>query len=227
MAGLADKGAQKPATVTVGIVTGLAKESVIARKLAGGKVACAAAVPQNARWLSRKLIADEGATRLLSFGICGALEPGLPPGSLIIGSQVVARTGKWDADATWLRELMEKLPAAHIGPVWGAERIAGTLAAKRHLYQSTQCLAVDTESHCVAQAAQEARVPFAVVRAVCDTAEQPLPSAALVPLRADGAPDLPGIFRDLLRRPGQLRALIALARASNRAFKALGTLTSI
>ena len=144
----------------LGILCGLASEAALLRSLdgLGGIVmACAGARPQQARWLARDLV-KRGATRLLSFGIAGALEPGLPTGSLVIGTQIAAADQLTACQARWIDQLAQSLPTAHCGPVWGSETVIATLAAKRALYERSRCLTVDMESHCVAQVATEARL---------------------------------------------------------------------
>jgi adenosylhomocysteine nucleosidase len=206
--------------MVLGVLTGLKREAEIALKLSP-HVACAAAEPQKARWLVRKLIAETGVTHLLSFGIAAGLEPGLSAGTLVIGSQIKSRDGSWDTDAAWVRELTERLPTAQVGALWGSERIVGAPAAKQHLYESTQCLALDMESHVVAQLAHQARLPFMAVRVICDTAEQTVPPAALLSLCADGTPDMAAIFGNLMRHPRQIGDLIKLGKASGTAFREL------
>jgi adenosylhomocysteine nucleosidase len=82
-------------------------------------------------------------------------------------------------------------------------------------------LAVDLESDIVARAAAEAGIPFAALRAIADPVERDLPPAALLPLAADGRPDLAGVFASVLRRPRQLAALLGLRQEMRRALRAL------
>ncbi|KGM29986.1 hypothetical protein P409_35775, partial [Inquilinus limosus MP06] len=70
----------------LGILTGLAREAEIARRVSP-LVACSASDPARAERLARDL-AGQGATALLSFGIAGGLAPDLPTGALVIGTAV-------------------------------------------------------------------------------------------------------------------------------------------
>jgi len=204
----------------LGILCGLAKEASVARRIGNAEVACAAARPQKARWLARELI-KHGATRLLSFGVAGALEPGLPVGTLVLGTQVTSRDGLWTCDPKWLDELSQKLPMAHCGGIWGSEILIPTAAEKRALYEKSRCLIVDMESQCAAQIASEANIPFAVVRAVCDTSDMQVPPAVMAMIDENGGTNYKGVFLQILRRPQQIPDLIHVACGMQKAFKAL------
>ena len=169
----------------LGILCGIEAEAAIARKVANADVACAGARPQKARWLARELV-KRGAKRLMSFGIAGGLEPGLPIGSMIIGAQVAAFDGIWACDSPWVGELMQKFPQAHCGGVWGSETIISTAREKRTLYEKSRCLIVDMESQCAAQIAAEAKLPLAVLRVVCDSADMDVPPVVMAAIAEDG-----------------------------------------
>jgi adenosylhomocysteine nucleosidase len=205
----------------LGILCGLEVEAALARKVKDARVGCAAARPQQARWAARELMA-QGATKLLSFGLAGGLEPGLPAGTIIIGTGVQAIDAQWQCDEAWVADLRRRLPGAHCGPVWGSEVIITRARDKRSCYEKSRCLATDMESHAVAQIAAEANVPFAVLRVVADTDAMDVPPAALVPLRGDGRVDLGRVLWNLSRHPGQLRGLIALGLHTRKAMKMLG-----
>lgn len=200
-----------------GVLTGLAAE---ARLVRAGVVRCAAADPQKARHLMQDMIAS-GVRRCISFGLAGGLEPGLPPGTIVIGSHVVCRDGSWPCDQEWQQQLVATLPAAQVGGVWGTDTIIAGAADKARLHHHSHCLIADMESHIVAECAATARLPFAVVRVICDPVDFTLPAAALLPLRADGAPNLAGVLWALLRRPAQLPDLLRLGQHHQRAMKAL------
>jgi adenosylhomocysteine nucleosidase len=206
----------------LGILCGLEQEASLARQVNGGMVACAAAQPQKARWLARELIA-KGATRLISFGVAGGLEPGLPIGSMILGIHVASRDGIWTCDKDWLNQLSQKLPAAHCGGVWGSEILIPTAADKRALYEKSRCLIVDMESQCAAQIAAEASIPFAVLRAVCDASDMEVPPALMAAIGENGSTNYKGAILHLLRHPGQIAGLFHVYRGINKALKTLET----
>ena len=111
--------------------------------------------------------------------------------------------------------------------MWGSPELITTPAEKQAIYQTTHCLALDMESQAVAQAAAENRLPFAVVRAVSDTAAMGVPPAASVPLKPDGTIDGVGVMGSILRHPRQMPELIRLGKGARIAMSALETIAQI
>jgi len=98
----------------------------------------------------------------------------------------------------------------------------GSTAAKALAFSQTGAVAADMESSAVAEVASAARVPFLVVRAIVDTAQDALPEVAL---SAAGAGEerlrLSRLLATLARTPGELPALIRLAHRYRTASRAL------
>lgn len=113
--------------------------------------------------------------------------------------------------------------ASQLGPVSGtllaARCVIGTVSAKAEAWRATQADAVDIETAAVLDVAEG--LPIAVLRAVCDPAEQNLPAAALNALTARGRIDVGSVMWSVARRPGQIGGLIALGRDAGMARKAL------
>ena len=94
--------------------------------------------------------------------------------------------------------------------------------SKALAFRQTGAVAADMESSAVAEVACAERVPFLVVRAIVDTAEDAVPEVAL---------SATGVGRDrlrigrllasLARTPGELPALIRLARRYRSASRVL------
>jgi adenosylhomocysteine nucleosidase len=193
-------------TVEIGIVVGLAAEARIVRRL-GHPIAVGGGGAAGAEAAARQLVAD-GAAGLLSFGLCGGLDPALRPGALLIPDAVL--------DGATRHATGPAIAARFGGPtphlLLGASQVAATATEKRWLRETTGADAVDLESGAVARVAAEVGLPFAVLRAVCDPAEQDLPPAALVALDGKGAIGLVRVLASLAARPAQLPALLALAR---------------
>jgi len=206
--------------MTLGILCGLEAEAAIARRVEGAAVACAAARPQKARWLARELV-KKGVTRLLSFGIAGALEPGLPIGSLVIGAQVSSSDGLWHCDNAWVNDLSRKLPEAHCGGVWGSEVLVPTARDKDMLYRKSRCLIVDMESQIAAQVAAETGLPLGVLRAVCDSSDMDVPPIVMAAIAEDGRINHLRAIVHILRHPSQIPNLFHVGRGTSRALKVL------
>ena len=204
----------------LGILCGLEQEAVLARKVPNAIVACAAARPGKARALAKELV-EQGATRLLSFGVAGALDPDLKIGDVIIGNKIVSTKGEWACDRDWYASLLKKNHAAHEASVFGSEMLVPTAEEKRTLYLTSHCSIVDMESQCAAEVAAEKRLPLAVVRAVCDTAYMHVPPVVMAAISEDGSVDVSRAIWHLLKRPRQIPDLIHVTRGIDAAIRAL------
>ena len=210
--------------MTVGAVTGLAAEAALARDF-GLAVAVGAGTRAGTEAAIAELLARP-VLGLVSFGIAGGLAPGLPTGTVLLPAAIRGSDGSahW-VDIDWHERLAKAARAAKlavlVGGMLGADEIAATTAAKAELHRTTRAVAVDLESHIVAAAAARARVPFVVLRAIADTAQQDLPPAALLPLTRRGRPNLPRVLLSIAVQPRQVRTLRALDREFRAALDAL------
>jgi adenosylhomocysteine nucleosidase len=159
---------------------------------------------------------------VVSWGLCGGLDPRLRPGDIILGSEIVSNEGAVRTDEAVTASLAQRLLGA--GAHVAVERLAVsdapvvTVAAKAELRRVTEAAAVDMESLIAGQYALKQRVPFAILRAVADPAERNLPPLASKAMAPDGGIK---ILRELIRSPWQLAGLRALAADSGAAFEAL------
>jgi adenosylhomocysteine nucleosidase len=214
----------------------------------------------------------QGARRLLSFGIAGALAPGLQPGDLVVAQGVFDGERRLACDADWVAAMLERLAPsslraersnpeieavarlprrdgrghttevtifgllrsarndgwrpirelAFVAPdIAGVETPLASVAAKAALYAATNAAAVDMESAIVARTAARHGLPFAILRAIADPAQRPLPPAALAAMRADGGVALGAVLGALAQSPGQLPDLVRLGLDTRRALSSL------
>ncbi len=200
--------------------SGLAAEAKIARA-AGFSVVIGA----GDRDRTAALVATAAAQThcLVSFGIAGALAPDLKAGTVVISGEVVTERYRWTVAPPLCRQLTEfaRSVGAVYGPVFGSSSIITTTTGRKRARAMTQALAVDLESEIVAITATTLGLPFIVLRAIADTARRDLPPASLVPLRADGKPNVSRVFAAILRRPFQLADIIGLAQETRMALSAL------
>lgn len=143
----------------------------------------------------------------MSFGLAGGLAPELRAGAVVVPSRVWAGDQAFPVDPT----LAAILGGADGTSVVGHPVIIVTAEAKRAVWLETGAAAVDMESGAVARVAARHGIPFAVLRVICDPAEQTLPPAALVALNSAGAIGVMRVMGSLLRHPGQFPALMQLA----------------
>jgi adenosylhomocysteine nucleosidase len=127
------------------------------------------------------LFAAARPRRLLVLGVSGGLTPGLAAGTLVAARQVVGEDGKAAAvqapDAEWLARAVAG--GALAGTAVSVRRILGDPGAKqaalRLAGEPAAPAAVDLESATFAALATAHGVPYLVLRAVLDPAEETLP----------------------------------------------------
>jgi adenosylhomocysteine nucleosidase len=203
------------------IVSGLKREAAI---LAGpGRLA----ICGDASTLRAKLaeLPCQPIILVISWGVCGGLDPRLRPGDLILGAEVVSAEGRINTDEAVTSSLAQRLIDA--GARVAVERVAGvsspvsTARAKAELRLATGAAAVDMESLIAGRFALERRTPFAILRAVADPADRDLPPLVLSAVDSDGRIKAAAVLGDLVRSPGQFTGLVAAARDGRAAFRAL------
>ena len=183
------------------VLTALGLEARAVRPvLPGALVVDVGMGPERAARGSREALscpAGAGLQPVAVAGLCGALDPSLPPGTVVVASEVrCAGAGPVACPsapliARWLRSRGIE-PA--VGPVLSVDHVAGR--AERAELQTTGAIAVDMESAWMLSGARvpDGRPPLAVLRVVVDDTEHSLISP---------------------RTPGRgFRALSALRRAA-------------
>ena len=208
-------------SASVLIVCGLKREAAI---LAGpGRTTLCGDAPT-----LRARLAEAASLRpslVVSWGLCGGLDPRLRPGDLVLGAEVVSDEGAVRTDEAVTASLAQRLLGAGARVV--VERFAVsdapvlTVAAKAELRRATEAAAVDMESLIAGRYALEQRAPFAILRAVADPADRDLPPLAVKAVQSDGGINAAAVIGELIRSPGQLAGLRALAADSSAAFQAL------
>jgi adenosylhomocysteine nucleosidase len=201
----------------LGLVTGLEAEVRIARRL--GMAEAGGGLPAGAEAAAERLVA-RGATALVSFGLAGGLDPALAPGTLVIPAQVLEGGQAYAADPALAARFGGLMPLRALS----TDAVLATPEAKREARAATGAAIVDLESGAVARVAARHALPFLVLRAVCDPAHRALPPLALTALDANGRIAPARVLASLLRTPGQIPALLALARDAARARATLARL---
>ena len=154
----------------------------------------------------------QGARGIISFGLCGGLDPKLRPGKVVIASSVFAGKGEaYPSDLLWADELRRMIPGSGYSPVAGVASPMTSFEERRDFHATTGAVAADMESQIVARIAAEFRIPFAVCRVVLNPAHRILPRAALINIGPAGKPRLRKIGGSVLKNPGQLPSLSRLA----------------
>jgi hopanoid-associated phosphorylase len=185
------------------------------------RVAVCGASPERAEAQARRLVA-EGCRALLSWGVAGGLDPALVPGDLVIPADAVAREGRsWALSAAFCGSAAAGVPSRAGGRILGFDRMVLTAAEKAALHEMTSAVAVDLETQRVALVAAEAGLPVLAIRAIGDPAARTLPELVTRALDADGRPRFGPVIAGLLRRPGDLGALLRVKRDTDAALATL------
>jgi adenosylhomocysteine nucleosidase len=200
-------------------VTGMAVEARIASApgvltLAGGGDAAGLACGIEAA------IAN-GVSAIMSFGIAGALDPALLPGTCIVAQTVIDNGVRWAVDTSWSDAIARALGIALCADIAGVDRVIARVEDKRSAFDTFGAAALDMESHIAARLAAAHRLPFAAFRVVADPAWRALPACAAVGLRTDGRIDAPRVLGSLLRNPAQLPLIVRAALDAQTALRAL------
>jgi adenosylhomocysteine nucleosidase len=161
---------------------------------------------------------------VVSAGTCGALDPGLRRGDLVVPRLVIGPTG--------VRHETEAVPGLKGGgALLTVAEVAQTAAAKARLWMATGALAVDMESAPIVVWARGCQRRVAVVRAVSDTARQAVPADVAALVDAGGRVRPGQALRTALARPSAIADALALGRGADAALRAvaaaLGTLARV
>ncbi|MFQ5690022.1 MAG: hypothetical protein ACE5HQ_07110 [Gemmatimonadota bacterium] len=200
-------------------------------RLAGRRVVVAATGDgeRNARLGVSELLNALPVARLVIAGVSGGLSPRLAPGSIVVGERVVN-------DARGANGASGELVPSEVSPAWVAGAAGGepgrvvtsrTLACtpedKAALYarfgdsgKDGAVAVVDLESAFYAAAAQEAGVPWTVVRTVSDTASERLPEFLEDCRDAGGAVRRWAVLCHALRHPFAIGALLRIRHQVRR-----------
>jgi adenosylhomocysteine nucleosidase len=134
-----------------------------------------------------------GEGRLVSFGIAGALRPGLPIGTVIDATRVVDEQGEilWEGPPLGVA-------SARPGTILGASRIIDRPEERAELHRSSGADAVDMESGPLARAGRLA----GCIRAISDTPDRELAGLAKG-AKLNGDVNYPGLAAGFARSPLQ------------------------
>jgi adenosylhomocysteine nucleosidase len=171
-----------------------------------------------------RALVEAGATALVSWGMAGALDPGLEAGDVCLPSEVIAADGSSFSTARhWREPLAASIGAQRrvaCGRLFTSSEAIGTASAKEAAFRRTGAAAVDMESAAVAQVAALHGMPFIAVRVIVDTAADVVPSAVLAASHG-GQVHLWRLLWGLVLAPADLAPLMRLARRYRVATRSL------
>ena len=151
------------------------------------------------RMLASSVIGSWGASQVVSIGFCGALDPALRVGDIVVAGE------------------------AFETKIWSADRVAVTPQEKRQLRASSGAAVVEMEAAAVAGKARSWGLPFRAMKVVTDTADEDLPLDFNQYRDRDGRFQVARIAAAALLHPmGTLPRLLRLDRQCRRAAESLG-----
>lgn len=180
----------------------------------------AARTAQALDWLLEQRRTDHHSVRpgyIVAAGFCGALDPSLKVGDLVLATQCQDQAGRC-YPTTWPRHHagLEAVPGLHVGAMLTMPHLVTGPSEKQALGRRHAAIAVDMESAVIARRCAELRIPYACLRAVSDRAATALSPALVACLQ--GATVVAWRLASLLiRSPHTARELVHLARATRHA----------
>lgn len=167
--------------------------------------------------LGGRLLLDNGANALLSWGVAAALDYRLASGSLILPRQVIAADQTvFQVDPDWHEGLYHRLSsrfATYLEPLMESQTILASRVQKHVLFERTGAVAVDMESAALGRLAYQTEVPFLAIRAIADTADMTIPRSVSGAIDPAGRIRLFSLLAQLILHPGEWYALWRLFRS--------------
>ncbi|HJW14927.1 MAG TPA: hypothetical protein VJ776_09530 [Thermoanaerobaculia bacterium] len=161
---------------------------------------------------------------LLGAGTAGALSADLSVGDLLVSSRVRDSEGDAPPPDKRLLERALEISGASAGALLTVERPIVQAAGKiAHAlaFNGAGSAAADMESAAWARAAASHRVPYLVVRAITDRAEEDLPEYLARCVGRDGGIHRPSVVLRALAQPSTIPALLDLRRRVHACSEAL------
>jgi adenosylhomocysteine nucleosidase len=142
---------------------------------------------------------------IVSIGFAGGLVPDFSRGTIVVSHEVTDETGDRTAFPTLDRFVVP--PPGKGGVVVTCSRFVYATKHKRELAEKLGAVAVDMESLYIGRAAQEAGVPFLVVRVISDDLSHELPFLGPF-FTNEGGLDLARAIPRFVRHPGTFIPLV-------------------
>lgn len=167
----------------------------------------------------RSLVQKCAPTRVLAVGLGGGLSPELAVGELVVSSEVMEGSSvlSWP-DLQWLEEATLQIDY-DLGRLVTVDEILSTPEAKSEWWGKTvrdQPAVADMESACFARVAIAFNLPYLIVRAVVDAADEPLPHFLEDCRAQDGSVDQRQVMWKAVWRPKSWLPLYRLRRRMDR-----------
>lgn len=160
---------------------------------------------------------NKGVDALISWGLAGALKPGLAAGDVVLAEQLVTDQGVFAVSRSWRKALRIRLAdftRVYDGALAQSDNLLTRPTDKQLLHDSSAAIAVDRESAAIAEVAKKAKVPFLALKVISDAADSRLPAALSSRLAATGELNLNQLLAGVGAKPWQWPATFRLTRSS-------------
>ncbi len=180
-----------------------------------------------AKWLVR-----QKATVLAVTGVSGGLDPALAAGDIIVPETIIQGDNgkahrKWLQHSVIADHLFTRLVSegirVHRGAIVTSRKPVLTKNSKATLFFKTGARAVDMESAAVALVADDGKLPFFVIRAICDTSSHDAPLKFFDMLNPDGSLRWLDLIATVVHTPTLILSLLRMGRSFHSAIAALRT----
>jgi len=228
-----DSGAASAAAPRVAIVAALGVERAsLDRQLplrsAEWSVLQSGPGPERAARAATQALAN-GAVALVSWGLVGALDAALAPGTVVMPRRVLREgSAPRRVDEAWHTRLtsLSTVFATSDGDLLTVSTALDSPQTKAAAAAATGAVAVDMESAAIASVAAEARVPFVALRVVVDARDDALPGDAEEWIDERGNRRLDALLRIVIK-PSEWPALLTLAQRYRVASRVLVRLAGV
>ena len=178
---------------------------------------------------ARQLL-SEGHDFLISWGVSGALNPSLEPGTLLISQQVTTisdQTLEFTGDLG--KRISDGLKPLNpiLGRITSTEKPVISPAEKFKLRNISNADAVDMESAAVAKIAKKNNCDFLSIRSIVDSASFEIPSSALAGIDSQHNRVMLQVIKQLACRPKELKNMIQLSFHFRKALKTLSSCANL
>ena len=190
---------------------------LLAANGAGPKLAMRA-VEIAIRAITSAELSSSALEAVVSTGFCGALDPALREGQIVLAKEVLDWTNKERYDCVEVAGGAEAIS----GLVVSQDRIAADREEKRSLRNNAGGVAVEMEAAGVAARVKRAGLPFCCIKVVLDRAEESFAIDWNRMRDREGRIARGKIMVHALRRPNLLPELFRLKRRSEEAARVLG-----
>lgn len=191
----------------LGILVGMQMEAKFAAYLQPAAIEASGATREGAEAALKRLLAAD-VDAILSFGLAAGLDPMIKAGSILLPHSIFMENRFHQADPALRLKLGAEDSKVRVGALYHSDTIITSVQEKQAIFRETGCIAADMESGLVAQLCQEKKLPFAVLRVVCDSAERELPPLVNMALTQNGTLAFTDMMKSLFTQPSQVKELV-------------------